>query len=262
MKVREQLQRLMRLQDLVLEAQAARETVDAAPGRVEEIEGRFRERNAEYVAVKERYDALETDRKTRSEELVLLEQQRDKYKDDLTKVQNEREYAAMLKEIDAVKMRISENEEAILSDMEEIAQAKEELESREAHIQTEREQVGKERAEVESAADAARERIEKLTTERAALEGELPARVVASARKLEASRGGQFLAKAEDGTCQSCYVRVRPQVFQEIKLLRKIHFCSSCRRLLYQPDTLERATAQSGSSEETSGAGGVEAVNG
>ena len=33
-----------------------------APARIEDAENRFRERNAEYVASKERYDAIEADR--------------------------------------------------------------------------------------------------------------------------------------------------------------------------------------------------------
>ncbi len=243
MEVSDQLLRLVRLQEVSREIRAANDLVSAAPRRMEEIENRFRERNAEFVAVQQRYEALETDRCTRTEELETLEESRKKYMDDLMGVQNQREYAAMLKEIDSVKSRIAEHDEAILKDMEEIESVKEELATHADHIQTERELVERERVEVEAAGAEAREAIVRLEKERSGVESELPRDLVATVRRLEAGRRGQFLSKADDGICQSCFVRVRPQGFQEIKLALKIHFCSNCKRLLYHEPSLGRTAA-------------------
>jgi predicted nucleic acid-binding Zn-ribbon protein len=244
LEVKDQLLRLVRLQEIAMEVRSARALMDGAPSRVEEIEAQFRERNAEYVAVKQRFDALDEDQKTRSTELVTLEEHKTKYMADLMQVQNQREYAAMLKEIDAVKAQIAEHEEAILSDMEEIETVKVELATHEEHIKTERERVDKERSDVEAAADAARQSIATLEDERSSLENELPLSLVGSVRRLEESRQGQFLSKAEEGVCHSCFVRVRPQGFQEVKLAIKIHYCSNCRRLLYHEPTLKRMAAE------------------
>ena len=120
MTAKEQLIRLVRIQRLVDTVRNAERVVAAAPGQIEEIENRFRERNAEYVAIRDRFDELELDRKTRAEELKVLEENKTKYTDDLMRVKNQKEYAAMLKEIDSVKAQISEHEDAILRDMEEI----------------------------------------------------------------------------------------------------------------------------------------------
>ena len=67
--------------------------------------------------------------------------------------------------------------------------------------------------------------------------------------------------------CQSCFVRVRPQGFQEIKLAIKVHTCSNCKRLLYHEPSLNRMTAMSESKSENGNPGGpgtdtVEAVDG
>ncbi len=243
MEVRDQLLRLVRLQEVLQEIRAANDLVNAAPHRMEEIENRFRERNAEYVAVQQRFDALESDQRTRGVELATLEESRKKYMDDLMGVQNQREYAAMLKEIDGVKSRIAEHEDAILKDMEEIESVKEELTTHADHINAERELVKKECAEVEAASEDARQAIARLETERHLVESELPRNLVATVRRLEAGRQGRFLSKAEDGICQSCFVRVRPQGFQEVKLALKIHFCSNCKRLLYHEPSLSRLAA-------------------
>jgi hypothetical protein len=78
---------------------------------------------------------------------------------------------------------------------------------------------------------------------------------------VEESRGGVFLAKAEKELCQSCFVRVRPQVFQEIRAASRIHNCGQCRRFLYyEPALRPGPTAEQPDGE--AGQAGVETANG
>lgn len=237
-QVRDQLLKLLRLQHIVRDTRAGRAIVEGAPQHIEEIEARFRERNAEYVAIKDRFDALEADRSARTIELTSLEEFKVKYSNDLMQVQNQREYAAILREIDSVKAQIGGHEEAILRDMEELEIVKVELATHEEHIQSERAKVASERSAVQQAATEAEARIVELEKERASIERGLSRSLLASVQRLVAGRQGEFLANTEDGTCQACFVRVRPQGFQEVKLASKIHFCGNCKRLLYHEATL------------------------
>ena len=254
MDAKDQLKRLLRIQDLAFGIAQADEIVQRAPERIEEIENRFRERNAEYVAIRERHDALDQDKRMRSAELDQLELNRKKFMDDLMQVKSQREYAAMLKEIDSVKAQISDHEEAILTDMEEIEKLSEELTTHEEHINKEREAVGTERADVESEAEAARLEVETGREERNAVQVELPRDVIAAIGRLERSRHGIFLAKAENATCQSCFVRIRPQVFQEIKLATVVHSCDNCRRFLYYEPVLVEPKAEAEAEAEAEAA--------
>jgi len=262
---KEQLIRLVRIQELVDTVRHAERVLSTGPGKIEEIESRFRERNAEFVAIQDRYDELELDRKTRGEELQVLEESKIKYTDDLMRVKNQKEYAAMLKEIDSVKAQISEHEDAILRDMEEIEKLKGELATHEEHIAQEREAVAAESKTVADASNEARETIERLTAQRRELENGLPPALLASVRRLEDRRRGVFLSRALDGTCQSCFVRVRPQVFQEIKLATAVHSCENCRRYLFFEPGITAAIAAEGSAaadQSPPADGGVKAVNG
>lgn len=256
MTPREQLERLVRLQELANAVREARAIVEGAPARIEEIESRFRERNAEYVALKERHDELDGDQRLRNGELATLEESRKKYMADLMQVKNQREYAAMLKEIDAIKAQISEHEDAILRGMDELEKLKADLQTHADHIERERQQVENERAEVEAAVVEAGQRIEEFERERAAIEGELPPPLVETIRRLEGGRAGLFLVEAVDGTCQACFVRVRPQAYQEIRLASSIHSCSNCRRLLYHAPALSDASSPPDAAADRPGIGG------
>ncbi len=267
MEPRDQLLRLLRIQELALEIRGAVKTVEDAPRKLEENEARFRERNAQYVAIKDQHDEVERDRTDRTEQLGELEHHRDKSMVDLMKVKNQREYAAMLKEIDTVKAEIAGHEEAILRDMEGLEKLTEDLQSHAEHIKKEREVVAEERREVESDVEAARTKVEELTGERKGIESDLPPRLVQTVRGLELRRQGVFLAKADNGTCLSCFVRIRPQVFQEIKLASALHPCGSCRRYLYHEPSLRPKTPDADrtgaeASVAATPPGDIEAVNG
>lgn len=269
MDAKGQLERLLRIQELAIQIRDSRAIVEGAPGRVEQIEQQFRERNAEYVAVQDQNDELELDQRTRSGELKTLEELRDKYKASLMEVKNQREYSAMLKEIDTVKAEISAHEEAILKDMEAIETLKGELETHAEHIKQERKQVEIDRDEVNTAAETARGKIESLVAERGTIESELPTPLRSRIALLETSRQGVFLTKADNGTCLSCFVRVRPQAFQEVRTCTAVHTCSNCRRFLYfepafkaaQPAAPEAAAAAE-PAPTPSDSSDVEAVNG
>ena len=260
--VKPQLRRLLRIQELAQLVRQSRAVVDAAPMRIEEIEAAFRERNAEYVALKTRFEELDLDRRTRTQELQDLEEARRKYTDQLMQVKNQREYSAVLKEIDAVKAQTADHEDAVLQDMQEIETLTGDLEARSAHIQEERDGVARDLAQVEAQAAAAREDIIRLEQERVTLEHEMPADLIDSLRRIEGARAGLFMAKADGQVCQSCFVRIRPQVYQEIKLALRIHACSSCRRFLYYEAALK---AEPGAAPEMAGGptvSGLGAVNG
>jgi predicted nucleic acid-binding Zn-ribbon protein len=257
-----QLRKLFRIQELAQETLAAQLVVDQAPHKIEEIEAHFRERNAEYVAIKEQFEALQQDQSIRSGELTDLEAQQEKYKDGLMEVKNQREYAAMLKEIDVVKAEIAGHEDAILKNMEALEKTKGELATHEEHIQKERVDVEKQRTGVQTAAARAAKQVAALTKERNAIETKLPDGLNRSVARLEASRQGVFLAKSENGTCLSCFVRIRPQVFQEIKASAKLHNCENCRRFLYYEPSVNPQESSAADAPSADAPSNVEAVNG
>jgi predicted nucleic acid-binding Zn-ribbon protein len=52
-------------------------------------------------------------------------------------------------------------------------------------------------------------------------------------------RGGIGVAPAKDYMCDACKVRLRPQVFQEIRKNDQIIACDACQRVLYDPENMD-----------------------
>jgi predicted nucleic acid-binding Zn-ribbon protein len=47
------------------------------------------------------------------------------------------------------------------------------------------------------------------------------------------------VAEAKDEHCQECNVRLRPQVYSELRLGKKIIRCDSCSRILYYQSSVD-----------------------
>jgi len=107
---------------------------------------------------------------------------------------------------------------------------------------------------VEAAVTDAQARMTQASAERADIEAALPADLVANVRRVEEGRRGVFLVKADREMCSACHVRVRPQVYQEIKQATRIHACSNCKRYLYFEAALRSEAPTEAAAGDASGA--------
>jgi uncharacterized protein len=57
-------------------------------------------------------------------------------------------------------------------------------------------------------------------------------------------RKGLAVAEARDGLCTVCHVRLRPQVFNDVRRNDSLIQCESCTRILYFVSASSGATSQ------------------
>ena len=74
-----------------------------------------------------------------------------------------------------------------------------------------------------------------LETEQSDLTKVLPASISTLYTRLSRGANGAPIALVEDGRCQSCHIRVRPQLYNEVIGFKQIHQCYGCRKLLVVP---------------------------
>ncbi len=72
-----------------------------------------------------------------------------------------------------------------------------------------------------------------LQKERGQLEGEMPEELTQQYQRIASVRNGVALAEAKDQSCQGCHVKLRPQLFTEIRTNQRIITCENCNRFLY-----------------------------
>jgi uncharacterized protein len=81
--------------------------------------------------------------------------------------------------------------------------------------------------------------VEAYVKERNELGAQISADLLPRYERVRKFRGGIGISAARDYVCEVCQVRIRPQVFQEIRKNDQIIACDACQRILYDPENLD-----------------------
>lgn len=228
-----ELSQLISLQETDLAIRRLNEEIAALPARQEQVERQFAEANREFIELQAACDAAKAKRREQETTLEAEQHRNQKFKDDLMKARNEREYTTALREIDVTKKTISNLETEILKLMEQVETLEKQVKERSPEIEARRATVNQELAGIATSAEAAKQQLAALTAERQQLFDTLGPVAKATYQRLSRMRNGIVLAEARDYSCQACRMKIRPQVFSDIKRAESIITCESCGRILY-----------------------------
>lgn len=236
-----EISNLVKLQVRDDEIRALESRLAEIPKEVEALE---REIAAEKKNLKAAEDALAEDQKGQRAaegELSASEEKLSKYQGQLMNLKSNEEYKAMQKQIDATKNEIGDVETTILQGLDTL----EEIERTRAQRERELKEGQKKVSGMEKELDDEKAKLEaELATRHKAREellSVIPEDLFEEYQKIAQSRGGIAMAAASEERCQVCMVRIRPQVFHELKLGDK-HNCGSCTRILYYMEEETAAT--------------------
>ncbi|HKF58400.1 MAG TPA: C4-type zinc ribbon domain-containing protein [Blastocatellia bacterium] len=245
--MRTHLGKLLELQELDLEIQRVAERLGNIPAEREQVETRFKEYAAEFLDLKERYQQTLANRKQIETELADTQQIHEKYKQDLMRVRNEKEYTTALREIDATKKLIGVLETEVLKSLEEAEKLEAELNVFTPDVERKRLEVDRDLESLQKEHESAESRLQSITNQRNETAGSIPGNLLAVYERVAKIRRGQAMAEVRDSTCTACRMRVRPKVFSDVRRGDQLITCDSCSRILfYRPDATHPAEAAMG----------------
>jgi predicted nucleic acid-binding Zn-ribbon protein len=239
------LSRLVRLQQIENAAEDARRVLADHPVRIAALESRLDVSRGAVAASRERLTANQAARREIEKELAVVQGRLSKFKDQLMEVKTNREYQAMQKEIEVARTEVASMEDRILERLLEsdeisgaVKQAERELAGEERAVAAERAAFEQDRARLE-------QDLTKFAADRKALVAEIDSDALAVFEHVARGRKGVAVAEARDGHCTICHVRLRPQVFNEVRRNDSIIRCESCQRILYFAEIAAANTAPS-----------------
>ncbi|MEE8587323.1 MAG: C4-type zinc ribbon domain-containing protein [Acidobacteriota bacterium] len=231
--MKEQLEHLLRLQEADLEILNLQKKIKEIPQEIQLLEENLQQSQGAFEAVEKRLEENRERRRSQERQVEDLRQQLSKYKAQLMEVKSNKEYQAMLHEIEGVGKAISEHEDGILEMMMEADEMKDGLQSAQREAQQREKEAQQQRKEKKAFARHADQRIAQLLERKEELSQSVASKVLALYQRVAAGHSGVAMAEARDHSCQVCHVRLRPQVFAEVRTNREIHRCDSCSRILY-----------------------------
>lgn len=232
--MRSELEQLIALQKADLRIRDLQAELDAIPQRRAEIENEFEQRAFEFRALEKRRDEARVTRARLENEAVETRGRAERAERNLMSSQNQKDYEAAIREIDASKKHISQLETQILEQMETLEQCEREFQEREPELEKLRAELGGQLAAFE---EQTRSRADQLAAERAAREQlvqSLPRQTGALYNRISARiRDGVAVAEARNGSCTACHMSLRPQVMSQIRRGDEVILCDNCSRILY-----------------------------
>jgi predicted nucleic acid-binding Zn-ribbon protein len=227
------LQHLIHLQEIDTALDRARRRIADIPSVQAALEARAAARAAAVQSVKDRIAATASTRRDVEKEVAGVQTRLSKYKDQLMAVKTNKEYQAMQTEITTAEGLVRSFDDRLLELMETGEQEAADLKAAEAAMKAEQAAIATEQKMLEAEKATQGAELERLTAERAALTPQISREALVIFDRVAHGRKGQALAEARDGLCTVCHVRLRPQVFNEVRRNAAIIQCDSCTRILY-----------------------------
>ena len=212
-----------------LEAEAAR-----LPRQAAAIEAALAEAKKSLDVLRARQDKARKDLRAKEQDLEVASTKRAKSETRLYEVKTNKEYTAVLVEIDEIKQEKAEIEEQILGLMEvgervalDIREAEQLHALRAEQASRDVAAVGQRLAQVEAELEGAR-------ADRAGRAAELPPPLLTDYDRIRKARGGVAVATVgSSAVCSACRVTIRPQAIQELRTSRPLMLCENCGRFLF-----------------------------
>jgi predicted nucleic acid-binding Zn-ribbon protein len=238
------LERLIRLQRLDTAADEARRAISALPERLGTIEAQLTSAKADLASAKSRLAENQEKRRGIEKDLSVVQTRLSRFKDQLMEVKTNREYQAMQKEIETAQHEVQSFEEKVLERMLEADELTAAIKTAETRLAAVERSAAAERHALDAERAAMEKQLDETARARLEIVAELPAGTLATFEQLSRARKGVAVAEARDGRCVVCHVRLRPQVFVEVRRNDSVIQCESCQRILYYvPPTTAEAPA-------------------
>jgi uncharacterized protein len=190
------------------------------------------EAGAAVEGTKSKVDTARKNLRAKEKDLEVVAAKRSKADAHLWEVKTNKEYSAVLVEIEDIKQEKARTEEEILAIMEMQERLAAEIREAEARLKAREEQGGQDEASIRQQLAAVEAELSGVRAERATLARDVPPAVLGDYERILRARGGLAIAPVTTGVCGGCRVTIRPQALQELRSATLMR-CESCGRYLY-----------------------------
>jgi hypothetical protein len=239
------LDAIVALQNTLDELEAVDRRLNSIPDWMQELHEEHSTKKSEIDAAGETASQAEMSRREAEGELADAQEKLKHYQEQISRVSTQREYGALLKEIDTVKTRIAEAEKTAFEALETKENAESEKETLEEGFkeldgrykvelekwEAEKPAFVKQQAKLEQREKELREKIPRnLQTLFDRLRDRLAGQATAPVARMDMMRSSNAMWH-----CAACNYNVRPQLVIDLRKSGGLNQCESCRRILYWP---------------------------
>jgi predicted nucleic acid-binding Zn-ribbon protein len=231
--VEQQMELLKDLQGLDQELSRIRENRQKLEAEQQEIVAELERVQAMIDSLAADIAVLEDQRGELKQSLLLEQNNVEKAEGRLPEIKTQKEYLAVLKEIDAAKKVNKDLSDRIQERDNEIAALEQEKAEKEQELSDLRARVEARCGEIRQSLEESGKDLEEKSSQREARLQPLPVALRKRYQLLMERRGGVAVVAARNGTCLGCNMQLPPQLFNSLFRADEILCCPHCNRMLF-----------------------------
>ena len=228
------IERLRDLQNSDLIIHRLKKRLSEIPSETEKIKDKFKKETEGLVDLDKEVKKEEVTLKETELEIASLEEEIKKAQRRLVEVKTNREYTALMSEIDGCKKKIPNLEEHALLLMDNVGRVKKIRKEEEKRLEKEKSALDEKLKVLAREEAEVRTKLSEEEKRRPILAGAIPREtLVAYERVLKAKVNRKALTGVKDNICTGCQTRLPTGTLDQLHKGADLVFCEGCNRLLY-----------------------------
>ena len=233
---------LLDLQEVMSRSRMIEREKQKIPLEVADLKSLFEERETKFLAAKQEHEQIQKEKREKEREIEEEREKVERAKAKLMSIKTNKEYYAMLKEIEGTKRTNTSREEELLA----VLARDEEVEKRLAELSAEVEELGARYRDRMVDIEARMAKFDKDISQLQAKKADVAANLDKGlARRFEMifdRRDGVAIVPARNQSCTGCNMNISPQLFILLQRDDRIYSCPNCNRIIYyEGDVAEQA---------------------
>ena len=230
---REQIELLVDLQEIEIEVAKIETELKKLPVKLTEMDLGL----AEFESViniqkealsdfKKRYRSFEADMQTHQSRIKKREEQ-------LRSVKTNKEYQAILKEMNEIKEIISHIEDQTIECLDKLDAAEKDTQLKLHEYENEKENINMNKATIGRQAAEDNKKLQHLISQRDRLSATIVPELLRQYQFVKSISGGIAIVEVKNAVCFGCNMNIPPQMYNELHRGNELKNCPHCHRMLY-----------------------------
>jgi predicted nucleic acid-binding Zn-ribbon protein len=230
---RDQIELLIELQQKEAEVTQVQRCLDELPAKIDQISSGLKEFEGAITIKKESLSELKKVYRSYDAEIEANSARIKKREEQLHAVTTNKEYQALLKEIEEIKKANSRIEDQTIACLDEIDAVEKEVKEKEEEFMSEEAEVNEQKVVFESDADSERRSLDALLVQRDDVAATIDPELIKQYELIKSYARDIAIVQVKDCICMGCNMNIPPQMYNELHRENEMKTCPHCHRMLY-----------------------------
>ncbi|MBD3401279.1 hypothetical protein GF420_00165 [candidate division GN15 bacterium] len=232
------LELLLQLQVIDYDIGELERSKEYLPDMIENLNREIGETKLKLEEAKKSLEESRLKQKNLEVEIQSQEATLQKYQQQMMSIKTNKEYDALVAEIDSIKENLSNNETELLQTIEQ-AEALEkeigELEDKAAQVE---ENNAKQLQILQEKIDSIGEIMSNKESDRGSIISSIPRSTLSVYERVRRGKGGQAVVAVKKRACGACFKALTPKKIQDVKAGDRVHTCDHCGAIIYWDESV------------------------